>query len=162
MFPRVRMRAAELPSHPERGIRLNTTSNRFALILPERQTCPGGWYAVGYISRALLVFMCTFGFALFICDALALGNGFTLVMTLFGISALFTLVFSVMGLGRITFAAGCGLIAVIGAATALMTERAAEKAYYLALALPERLFPETRLARLSGNEREGYQLRVSA
>ena len=136
MFPRVRMRAAELPSHPERGIRLNTTSNRFALILPERQTCPGGWYAVGYISRALLVFMCTFGFALFICDALALGNGFTLVMTLFGISALFTLVFSVMGLGRITFAAGCGLIAVIGAATALMTERAAEKAYYLALALP--------------------------
>ncbi len=140
MFPRVRMRAAELPSHPERGIRLNTTSNRFALILPERQTCPGGWYAVGYISRALLVFMCTFGFALFICDALALGNGFTLVMTLFGISALFTLVFSVMGLGRITFAAGCGLIAVIGAATALMTERAAEKAYYLALALPNAFF----------------------
>ena len=43
------------------------------LILPERQLCPARTRILGYVSRAALLFLCTYGLSVFLCDALSMG-----------------------------------------------------------------------------------------
>ena len=115
------------------------------LILPGSLGMSKKYKVLGYICRALLSFICLFGIALLVTDALRLELS---LITLFIFCAAYCLLFTLMGINRRCFIGGIVVI-VLTAIILLQSERALDRVYFGAIALANAFF--RRLASL------GYQ-----
>lgn len=115
------------------------------LILPGSLGMSKKYKVLGYICRALLSFICLFGIALLVTDALQLELS---LITVFIFCAAYCLLFSLMGINRRCFIGGIAVI-VLTAFVLLQTERALDRLYFGGVAFANAFF--RRLAAL------GYQ-----
>lgn len=111
---------------------MNTATYNTELIMPERSGRFAKREITGYLCRAALAFICLYGFAVFINNALALEISSA---TQFIICAAFCIFFSIMGISKRYFF--CGLLISGGAfAYALFkSERFVEKVFYFVYSL---------------------------
>jgi len=92
---------------------LNNIAKSAELVLPERQPDSERLRVPGYLCRAALTFLCTYGLSVFLCDALTLGIARTKQLLLCLVVCAF---FTVMGISRRFFLGG----SIIGAGAAAL------------------------------------------
>ncbi|MCI8387540.1 MAG: hypothetical protein HFE63_03630 [Clostridiales bacterium] len=116
---------------------MNTAMNQPELILPEHQNSSEKYRVFGYICRALIVFICTLGFAVFINDSLSLELSFAYQML---ISTIAVLWFSIMGISKRFFFGGALAGAALLTYIAITVEDIADKLFYSAMSISNAFF----------------------
>lgn len=106
---------------------MNTIDNYPELILPERQNNSSKYRITGYICRALLAYLCIFGFADFINDSLGLGID---LMQRTIVCGVLCALFSVMGISKRFFFGGALLGGGLLVFIAVRSEKIVEYCFY--------------------------------